>query len=1022
MHRRNNPVVRKERLLTDEVDLNAPNAIWVGSRRWYAWLANGTSFRFEGGSGQFTARCEKRRGRDYWYAYRRVRGKLYKAYLGKSEELSQQRLEQTSARLAGQTWLPQLSEPSDAVDWVTALDHSPAGVKVFDDLVAQDLSFLSLTKVRPPALPHILVGRQRLTERIKGSITLLVAPSGFGKSTLLNEWRQTSEMPVAWVSLDPDDNQLLRFWSTLMAALETVLPNAGQPMPSRLRSPSASDLSEIVVEISNAIIRRCDAPDAPPRFGLVLDDYHHIQDKEIHGSLQIWLEHLPPALQLLISSHTQPPLGWGHLRARGLVTELGTEDLRFTLEEGIAYLTQHRRGQPLAFSEMQAIIKRTEGWPAGLALAALTLDQERERDHPITTFNGSHSYVREYFLGSVLNCQPPDVQRFLLETAVLKHLTGPLCDAVTGRADGAEMLSYLWQENLFLVQMEEPNWYRYHDLFAETLCSQLERELAAEIPRLHRRAAEWYRSQNAPDDAVYHLLAIEAWDEAASLIEDIVLHELEQLGDYSRLMRWLRQLPEAVIQQHQTLLRVYVKLAALDLSRSEVQQILTRVETNISHKPMADSTADEQSVLAEIQRIRHFWITGDPEWPSRSTDGKYDEVWQMLDGIVSYARLIRQNDGKAETVARELYEMAQTRSHLYVLLIAGGGYAHYALLRGHLRHSERIARQVLQLAVAKRGKLPESASMALTVLSQVCYERNQLLQAHQLLLRAAEVDPNPTSSNMPILEALQRAKVEFAQGASAAALATIQAARELHSKYPAGLFRDRDLVAYQAWFAVRQGDGASAERLLSELGTNRPHAFLSLVRAELLMKQVQPAAAADVLQQLLRQFPNGLYVEPNLGARVLLALALFEQRHINQARQVMTDAIRLAAPENLIRPFLDCSIQSLPLLTLVLQTSSLTAQSQSFVKQVLRLSGSPDGAKKVLLKSELVALSTAASITAREQQVLGLLVSGLSNRDIAAQLSFSEATVKTHLKNIYRKLGVKSRTRAIAEARALRLS
>ncbi len=1021
MRRRNNPVVRKDRLLTDDSDSAIANAIRIGSRRWYAWLANITGFRFEGALGQFTARCEKRRGLRYWYAYRRVHGKLYKAYLGKSEELSQERLDQTSAHLGGRTWLPQLSEPSDAVDWVTALDHPPATVNITEGRPAPDLSFLSLTKVRPPALPHILVGRRRLTRRIKTPITLLVAPSGFGKSTLLNEWRQTGSMPVAWVSLDSDDNQLLRFWSTLTAALETVLPNIEQPMLSRLHSPSSSDLSEIVAEISNAIIRACDAPDAPPRFGLVLDDYHHIRDKEIHASFQIWLERLPPALQLVISSHTQPPLVWGHLRAKRLVTELGSEDLRFTLEEGIGYLSQHHRGQPLAFSEMQTIIKRTEGWPAGLALAALALDEARDRDQPITTFSGAHSYLREYFLESVLNCQPPHLQRFLLETAILKHLTGPLCNAVTGRTDSAEMLSYLWQENLFLVRMEEPNWYRYHDLFAETLCSQLERQLGAEIPGLHRRAAEWYRSQNAPDDAVYHLLAIEAWDEAASLIEEIVLHELEQFGDYSRLMRWLRQLPEAVIQQHQTLLRVYVKLAALDLSWLEVKQILERVETHISLQSPADSTVDEKSALTEIQRVRNFWMTGDVEWPARSTDGKYDEVWHMLDGIVSYARQIRRDDKNAETVAHKLYEMAQARSHLYVLLIAGGGCAHYALLRGHLRRSERIAREVLQLAVAKRGKLPESASMALAVLSQVCYERNQLTQAHQLLLRAAEVDPNPTSSNMPIMEALQRAKVEFAQGDGAAAMATIQAARELHKKYPAGLFRDRDLVAYQAWFAVRQGDCSNAERLLSESGTNRPHAFLSLVLAELLLKQEQPAAAADVLKQLLKQFPNGLYLEPNLGARVLLALALFEQRHVNQARQVMTDAVRLAAPENLIRPFLDCSIQSLPLLTLVLHTSSLTAQSQSFVKQVLRLSGKPDGPKKILLRSELAALSTAASITTREQQVLGLLVGGLSNREIAAQLSFSEATVKTHLKNIYRKLGVNSRTRAIAEARALRL-
>ncbi len=1019
--RKRKPIVKNDLLLPDGETAGASNPVQVGSRRWYAWLADNSSFIFQGGAGHLTARRETRRGIPYWYAYRSREGKFLKTYLGKSSELTVERLEQACARLAGQTALPCLSGHSDSVEWMSVLDHPLAGGMAASEKAEMDLSFMPLTKIHPPALPQKLVARPRLTQRINAPITLLTAPSGFGKTTLLNEWRQTCGMPVVWVSLDGNDNHPLRFWSTMTAALQTLHPHFDQDLLPHLRPLSSTDLCEVVVNLTNVIVRITSAPGSFSRFGLILDDYHHIQDKEIHASVQFWLEHLPPALQLVISSHTKPPLALGHLRARGMVAELETEDLRFTLEEGIGFLSQYAQEHPIAYSDMQSLIKHTEGWVTGLTLAALALNLPGDRRQFLMAFSGAHPYLREYFIESVLSRQPDSVQAFLLKTAILKHLTGPLCDAVTGRTDGAEMLSRLWQENLFLVRLEEPNWYRYHDLFAEALYSQLQQQFLDEIPHLHRRAAEWYRTQNAPDDAVYHLLAIEAWEEAAALIEDMVLRELEQFGDYSRLLRWLLQLPETVVQQHKTLLRVYVRVAALDLSRMEVKQILTRVEANILRKPVADRTADEQSVLAEIQRIRQLWMTGDAELVPLSRTGEHDDVWQMLDGIVTYARYVRRDCDKAETVARELYEMARTRSHLYVMLIAGGSLVYFLLLRGQLRRAEGIAREALQQALAQRGKLPESASVPLTMLSRVCYERNQLAQAHQLLLRAAEVDPNPTSSNMPIMEAIQRAKLEFAQGDGAAALATLQAARELDARHPAGLYRDRDLIAYQAWFYVRQGDCASAERLLSEAGESEAHAFLTLVRAALWLEQKQLAEAADLLRDLIGRYPQGLYLEPTLGARILLALALFEQRQVNPARQLMAGAIRLACPEGSLRPFLDYGRSSAALLNLVLHTSNLTAEAQSFVRQILRASGGGEGAPKPLPKAELAALSTAASITAREQQVLQLVSAGLSNREIAEQFSFAESTVKTHLKNIYRKLGVNSRTRAIAQAQALKL-
>jgi hypothetical protein len=230
--------------------------------------------------------------------------------------------------------------------------------------------------------------------------------------------------------------------------------------------------------------------------------------------------------------------------------------------------------------------------------------------------------------------------------------------------------------------MEEPDWYRYHDLFGETLRSQLQRQLTGGVPRLHRRAAEWYRTKNAPADAIYHLLAIEAWEEAAALIERIALQELEQFGDYSRLLRWLQQLPEGVMQQHRTLVRVFVRVAALTLSRTEMNQFLTRVEMNIRCKPIVSQSADEQAVLVEIQRIRDLWATGGATLSQISPDDEHGDVWHMLDGIVRLARLLRHEYAQAETLAQTLYDLALDRRHLYVLLIAGGILAVHFLLDG----------------------------------------------------------------------------------------------------------------------------------------------------------------------------------------------------------------------------------------------------------------------------------------------------------------------------------------------------
>jgi LuxR family maltose regulon positive regulatory protein len=977
--------------------------ILVGSQLWYEWLSTARHFSFKSQRGSFVAQCEKRRNKAYWYAYRRA-GKLMKIYLGKTEELTPERLEQVSISLTGQTLLKQFG-------------NQPAADVIYPAESRIDTSFVPLTKVNVPVLPRQLVTRPRLTHKMNTPLTLIYAPSGFGKSTLLNDWKQTCGHPVAWLSLDESDNHIKRFWYSVIMALQTVHPEFGKELLYYLRTASHVHVSEIISWLSNDIVN---FQTLCPHFSMVLDDFHRINQTEIYDSIQAWLEHLPPNMQLIILGHTKPPLSLGHLRAKGLLTELDANDLRFTLEEGIHYLRQYQQESPLAYDDLVKLVKRTEGWAAGLTLTALALSKQENHRQFVDTFSGAHIYMREYFMETVLQRSSPEVQIFLLKTAILKHLTGSLCDAITGQTGGEEMLSRLWHENLFIARLEEQGWYRYHDLFVEMLLSQLQARFPNEVPQLHQRAAQWYREQYAPADAIYHLLAMEAWEEAALLMEEMALRELEQYGEDSRLLRWLQELPENVVQKHKTLLFVYLRLAYVALPKQKLEHFISHIETNLSNKPNVQKTRDERDVWVEIQQIRRAWEQGDPFIPSAQGGSENDARWELLNNL----HLLRQVDGPnteaLEDQIASLFYKAQTQHNLFVILMAGGVLARRAFVNGQLRRSEKIARQVLEQALVLRGKLPEPASIALSALGQIYLERNELDLAQRYLAQVVEVDPNPTSTNMLVQVAIQRAKLQSAQGNFAEALANIQSIRALHLRRPSGQWTDQDLLAYEAFIYIRMGDLISAEQRLNESESIGGHGLSELARAEILMLKNQADVAEEQLSGIVSQYPNGIQFEPLMRTRVLLARVLFDQHKINQALQVIKEAIRLAAPERFFYPFLEGGAPCMPLLSLALQTENLTRESQAFIKELLRLFDYT-GEDSRISQAEIETLSTSASISPREQEVLRLISAGYSNREMARKLSISESTVKTHVGNIYNKLNVKSRVQAITYAKELKL-
>ncbi|MBN2503438.1 MAG: hypothetical protein JXB38_21860 [Anaerolineales bacterium] len=975
----------------------ADEQVKVGSSAWYAWLEKNKKFKYQGRNGHFLARSETRRNKGvYWYAYRRSAGKLSKIYLGKPESVTKESLEQASVSLAE----AQFSN-----------NQKKHQLATFESRI--DNSFLPQTKVNAPLLPRRLLPRPHLTLMIDSPLTLIYAPSGFGKSTLINYWRQTCGFPVAWLTIDRNDNQPTRFWNSLVMALQSVDPNLGKKLFNYLRTSSSSiSETEVISLLTNDITQF-------PELGLVLDDFHYIQDSRIFDFLQMWLEQFPPNLQMILSGHRKPPLALGDLRAKGMLTEFDTNSLRFSLEEGVSYLLKHTLDRELAHADLEKLAGHTEGWAAGLTLTALALGKQKDYRQFVDTYSGAHIYFREYFMEAVLQRLPADMESFLLRTSIVKHLTGDLCDALTGQKNGEDMLARLWNENLFVTQLKEENWYRYHDLFAEMLYDQLKTRHPQDVPFLHLKAAKWYNDNHAPADAISHLLAAKAWEEAAILIEEAALRELEQFGEDSRLLRWLLELPESIVQQHQTLLFVYLQLANVSLPRKRIERFISRIENNIALKPAYKQTEDERDVLEKIQQVHKAWAKGNAFELPFQAGSRHEKNWQLLNNF--YVLRIPSNTTTdiPEDEIFQFYEMAKQYKNLFVILMSGGSYARRKVINGKLKASEKIAHQVLQQAITLRGSLPEPASIALSALSLVYLERFELDLAQKFLLRAVEIDPNPTSTNTPVALAVVRCKIQLAQGRADKALVTIQSIRELHTKRPSGLWSDLDLMAYEALVYVRLGNLDQAEILLDEADELGRYPLSDLVRAEVYFHRQQFEAAEQILNNLLlKNFPS-VQEESILSVRILLSLTLFGQHKINQSRQIMLEAVRMAESENIFRPFVERGAKISPVLTVILETEKLTLEAQNFIRKIFEILEGLGVERVQIPAEELVDLSIAASITAREQDVLCLLGEGKSNLEIACGLSISESTVKTHLSNIYGKLRVDNRVQAATRAREL---
>src|SRR5713226_6579321 len=536
---------------------------------WLAWLREVSSFAFHSPGGSLNVYLERRpRGGGYWYAYHTSQGRTRKRYLGRTETLSLAHLEEIAQTLLRE------QQPAQALE---------RGMLVLSGRLA------------PPRLPNALVERERLLSALDGALsnplTLLCAPAGFGKTTLLSAWASRHTAQVAWLSLDELDTSPTRFWVSLIAALrrcERDAPSLGETAVALLQSPQPPPLTTILT----VLLHELESREAHPvLIVLILDDYQVIEEQAIHEGMSFFLEHLPAHLHVILASRVEPDLKLSRWRMRGQLTEIRADELRFREVEASQYLGQ-MLSPPLSEEEVRRLMSRTEGWIAGLHLAALTLQKREDRAAFLQAFTGSQRYLLDYVQEEILARLQTPVRDFLLHTAILSRLDASVCQAVTAaptREASQQMLVFLERANLFLVPLdEERRWYRLHDLFREALRASLHTAQPEMEPVLHRRAARFYEAQGQWHEAIAHALAAADYSTAARLMEQTV-EQFWLRGEAATMARWVSALPEQTVREHAPLLLttalylLHTVGQTTEVQRArvhqQVRQLMARVES-----------------------------------------------------------------------------------------------------------------------------------------------------------------------------------------------------------------------------------------------------------------------------------------------------------------------------------------------------------------------------------------------------------------------------------------------------------
>ncbi len=900
-------------------------------------------------------------------------------------------------------------------------------------VAAPERDVLLATKLYMPVSRPGLVPRPRLLARLDEGLArglvLVCAPAGYGKTVLLADWARRCGHPIAWLSLDAGDNDPARFWRHAVAALDRARPGTGERVAPLLGPPAPSSFQGLVTALINDLAGEEEAL-------LVLDDYHVIGSEQVHQSLAFLAEHRPAGIGVVLASRSDPPLPLPRLRARGQLTEIRAAELRFAPAEAAELLRQ--AASDLPDGSVAALAARTEGWAAGLQLAALSLRGHEDAAAFVAAFTGSHRYVLDYLAGEVLERQDAQLRTFLLETSVLARLSGPLCDAVTGREGSQALLEQAERAGLFLVPLDEVRgWWRYHHLFADLLHARLEAEQPGRVPMLHRNAAAWCEEHAMADEAIGHAAAAGEMLWAARIIEQHFDMVYNIRGEAATIHRWLSVLPAEVVRSRPRLLLAQAIMAATSGQLKVVEPLLDAVEcatpswADEPFEPLGGAAASFLVNVPALTTLHRGYLAqfhGDAGATAAFAAQALAEIKpgeRLLSatahGFLAVAEWLRGRLTEAErafmsSVAgwREAGHLTTTAWRWYELVLVRRA-------QGRLDAAVLTCQRALDSLVMS-GRPPPAAGPGYVGLAEIAYQRDEL----DLALRHASkgialcrqfVHTTPLANGLAAL-----AMIRQATGDPAGALEAITEAGQA-SPGPAGLLNP--VPAQRARLLLAQGNLPGAARFPPDngLGPDDEPTYAResghLVLARVLLAQDRPGQALALLDRLhaaaVAQDRAGSLIE--IGA--LRALALAASGEEAAAVTVLAGALLLACPQGHLRVFAD---EGPPLAALLgrLITAQRAGRAAAgvplgYLARLQRAFGSGQPA------FDPVPAGIVDPLTSREVEVLEMLAAGRSNQAIARELVVTLDTVKKHVGHVLGKLGAANRTEAVARARELNL-
>jgi len=880
----------------------------------------------------------------------------------------------------------------------------------------------------PPVRPK-QVARPRLSALIDGGLDrpliLVSAPAGYGKTTLVSGWVKDRSIPSAWLSLDEGDNDPVRFFQYLFAALVSFAPNIKEDLPGMLQGIQPDQFENVVTLLANELV----AFSSP--FVLILDDFHVIHSEAVLRILTDLLEHLPPRMHLVIITRVDPALPLPRLRVRNQLLDVRADQLRFTRDEIAAFLNEAME-LTLSVGDLSALEVRTEGWIAGLQLAALSMQASQDIHGFVTAFTGSHHYVMDYLVEEVLKLQPQKVSSFLLQTSILDRLCGSLCQAVVGAdgdgneaIDGQAMLEALEEMNLFVIPLDdERHWYRYHHLFADVLRKRLEHQYSHLLPELHRRASRWYEQNGIMAEAVQQAIAAGDQDRAAQLIETNGCYLLMS-GEVTTLLNWA----DAIEFQSETRPWLAIQKGwahAITGDLSKVEPTLQAPEKMLA--PL-EHTEEVRTMLGTIAAARAHCANsrGDTqaaaEYARQALDLLPDcssisrSIRSVLVSILGDASWINGNFEEAIRAYTEAIRIGREADNLHMVIIANSNIADILMKQGQLHRAADTYTQSLQMAVRPDGQRSPLAARIFAGMGRLSYEWNRLDDAEQSLHQCVELSRRWGDINQQAYAYAIQARLELARNNPEQAREAMRKVEQLAAEHPLSPRWSIQVKSDLARVRLAQGNLETTSKRIKKRGLQikdeipyrRESEYMLLLRV--LLAQGDHEAAILLADRLLQLAETTGQMGLAIEALILCALAHQGKKETGQALAVLERALALAQPEGYVRSFLD---EGEAMTRLLCQVQSRRVGSDYAAVLLAKI-----GKISTMAQPSMQLLSE--PLTRREVEVLKLIEAGCTNQDIAGQLVISTPTVKRHITNIYTKLDVESRTQAIAIGKQLKI-